>query len=184
MKRIAVFCGSNFGTDPGFSEASVILAKSLVEQNIGLVYGGGSGGLMGRIADEVLRLGGEVIGVIPNKLVKKEIAHNNLTELFVVETMHERKAKMAELSDCFIAMAGGIGTLEEIIEVFTWSQLDYHDKPCAFLNTNGYYDTLLRFMEEMVVKGFLRKEQKEKLIIDSDPAALLRKILLSEKWQT
>ncbi|TGN10575.1 TIGR00730 family Rossman fold protein [Leptospira ilyithenensis] len=181
MKRIAVFCGSNFGTDSGFGDASDRLARIMVEKGIGLVYGGGSGGLMGRIADEVLRLGGEAIGVIPHKLVKKEIAHSHLTELIVVETMHERKAKMAELSDGFIAMAGGIGTLEEIVEAFTWSQLEYHDKPCAFLNTNGYYDTLLRFIDEMVLKGFLSFRQKEKLIVDTNPAVLLEKMLLSEK---
>ena len=181
MKRIAVFCGSNFGTDPEFGEASDHLARVMVDKNIGLVYGGGSGGLMGRIADEVLRLGGEAIGVIPHKLIKKEIAHNRLTELFVVETMHERKAKMAELSDGFVAMAGGIGTLEEIVEVFTWSQLEYHNKPCAFLNTNGYYDTLLRFLDEMVLKKFLNPIQKEKLIVDTNPSALLEKMLLSEK---
>ncbi|TGN21043.1 TIGR00730 family Rossman fold protein [Leptospira idonii] len=178
MKRIAVFCGASMGTDPEFIKASDQLANVMVENGFGLVYGGGNSGLMGKIADKVMELGGEAIGVIPEKLVKREIAHYHLTELLVVETMHERKAKMSELSDGFIAMAGGIGTLEELTEVFTWNQLEYHDKPTALLNTSGYYDTLVRFMDEMVSKEFLRSEQRDKLIVDEDPAKLLRKMNL------
>lgn len=159
----------------------------MVSKGIELVYGGGNVGLMGHIADSVLNLGGKVTGIIPERLVDKEVAHNGLTELIIVKTMHERKAKMADLSDGFIALPGGIGTLEEIMEVFTWLQLGYHSKPCALLNVNGFYDPLKMFLESMVTTKFLRKEQKESLLISDDVKYLLEqmeagKIVYQDKW--
>lgn len=174
MKRITVFCGSNYGAKSEYAQAAEQLAKLMVDANIGLVYGGGNIGLMGHIADEVLRLGGEVIGVIPKKLQEREVAHNGLTQLHVVDTMHERKALMANLCDGFIAMPGGIGTLEEIIEVFTWLQLEYHHKPCALLNVDGYYDKLDDFLQHMVSSNFLSEDTRKKLIIEENPERLLK----------
>lgn len=173
MKRITVFCGSNYGTKSEYAQAAEQLAQLMVANKIGLVYGGGNIGLMGHIADEVLKLGGEAIGVIPKKLQEREVAHLNLTKLHVVETMHERKAMMANLCDGFIAMPGGIGTLEEIIEVFTWLQLEYHHKPCALLNVDGYYDKLDDFLKHMVHSNFLSDDTRQKLIIESNPKRLL-----------
>ena len=173
MKRIAVFCGSNTGNNPAYADAARQLAKSLVDRNIGLVYGAGNVGLMGVIADEVLQLGGEVIGVIPQKLVEMEVAHHGITRIEIVDTMHERKALMAELADAFIAMPGGIGTLEEIIEVFTWTQLGYHEKPCALLNTEGYYDHLIGFMDSMVEREFLKAHHRANMIVNDNPEDLM-----------
>jgi len=173
MKRISVFCGANYGAKSEYAKAAEQLAKLMVDANIGLVYGGGNIGLMGHIADEVLRLGGEAIGVIPRKLQEREVAHLNLTQLHVVETMHERKALMANMCHGFIAMPGGIGTLEEIIEVFTWLQLEYHHKPCALLNVAGYYDKLDDFLQHMVSSNFLAEETRKKLIIEESPERLL-----------
>ncbi len=173
MKRITVFCGANYGAKSEYAQAAEQLAKLMVDANIGLVYGGGNIGLMGHIADEVLRLGGEVIGVIPRKLQEREVAHINLTQLHVVETMHERKALMANLCNGFIAMPGGIGTLEEIVEVFTWLQLEYHHKPCALLNVAGYYDKLDDFLQHMVSNTFLSEDTRKKLIIEENPEKLL-----------
>lgn len=173
MKRITVFCGSNYGTNPAYAKAAEQLAQGMVANNIGLVYGGGNIGLMGHIADEVLRLGGEVIGVIPRKLQEREVAHTGLTQLHVVETMHERKALMANLCDGFIAMPGGIGTLEEIIEVFTWLQLEYHHKPCALLNVDGYYNKLDEFLQHMVEHKFLAENTRQSMIVESSPDKLL-----------
>lgn len=173
MKRITVFCGSNYGNNPAYAKAAEELAQLMVAQHIGLVYGGGNIGLMGHIADEVLRLGGEVIGVIPRKLQEREVAHSGLTELHVVETMHERKALMANLCDGFIAMPGGIGTLEEIIEVFTWLQLDYHQKPCALLNVEGYYNKLDDFLKYMVASNFLLESTRQSMIVEESPEKLL-----------
>lgn len=176
MKSIAVFCGSNFGNESLYLNQTVRLADLLVNQNITLIYGGGAVGLMGALADRVLEIGGTVIGVIPEKLSKAEIAHKGLTALHVVGTMHERKALMADLSDGFIALPGGIGTLEEIIEVFTWTQLGFHNKPCGLLNIGGFYDKLYSFLEEMQGKGFLSSYHLESLLIDSDPQTLIRKL--------
>lgn len=176
MKRITVFCGSNYGNNPAFAQAAEQLAQLMVANNIGLVYGGGNIGLMGHIADEVLRLGGEVIGVIPRKLQEREVAHSGLTQLHVVETMHERKALMANLCDGFIAMPGGIGTLEEIIEVFTWLQLDYHQKPCALLNVEGYYDKLDAFLKYMVSSNFLSEKTRQSMIVEENPELVLKKM--------
>ncbi len=152
------------------------MGKLLTDQQIGMVFGGGNVGLMGASADAVMEAGGEVIGIIPKKLMELEVGHQAITELIIVDTMHERKAKMAELSDGFIAMPGGIGTIEEIIEVFTWHQIGYHNKPCAFLNTNGYYDKLFDFLDHSVSEGFLSATQRAELIIADSPAELLKKV--------
>jgi uncharacterized protein (TIGR00730 family) len=173
MKRLTVFCGSNPGSDAAYLEGCEKLATLLLSKRIDLVYGGGNVGLMGRIAHVVLAGGGKVIGVIPERLVDKEVAHTGLTELIVVRSMHERKAKMAELSDGFIALPGGIGTLEEIMEVFTWTQLGYHSKPCALLNVNGFYDQLDAFLETMVNTKFLKKEHKAMLLVSDDADYLI-----------
>lgn len=177
MKSIAVFCGSNFGNNPAYLSAIKALASILVANNINLVYGGGAVGLMGAIADEMLSLGGEVTGVIPEKLANAEIAHKSLTTLHVVKSMHERKALMAELSDGFIALPGGIGTLEEIIEVFTWTQLGFHAKPCGLLNTAGFYSKLLGFLDHVAAEGFLRPQHLESFLINEDPDALLQQLI-------
>jgi len=187
MKSIAVFCGSNFGNSPAYLEVTRSLASELVFREIRLVYGGGAVGLMGAIADEVLRLGGQVTGVLPEKLAGAEIAHKGLTELHIVKTMHERKALMAELSDGFIALPGGIGTLEEIIEVFTWTQLGFHQKPCGLLNIGGFYDKLTGFLSGMSETGFLSEYHLNTLLVDENPRGLLnkltdQKITYQPKW--
>ena len=177
MKRIAVFCGSKHGSDVAFAEAAKLLGKTLVENNIELVYGGGAVGLMGVIAESVLKHGGKVIGVIPEKLYEMEVAHTGLTELYRVKTMHERKALMADLSDGFIAMPGGIGTLEEMMEVMTWAQIGYHTKPSSFLNVNGYYDEFIAFFDKMENEGFLYVPIREQVIIESDVKPLMKRML-------
>ena len=177
IKRVAVFCGSSSGHNPIYAEAAKELGASLAKQHIDLVYGGGSVGLMGIIADEMIKNNREVIGIIPKKIYDWEVGHTGITQLEVVTDMHERKAKMAALSDAFIAMPGGIGTLEEIVEAFTWLQLGYHHKPCAFLNTNGYYNDLLQFFKTMTKEGFLKEEQYNNLIILDKPNILLDKLM-------
>ncbi|MEQ8240051.1 MAG: TIGR00730 family Rossman fold protein [Cyclobacteriaceae bacterium] len=181
IKRIAVFCGANKGNDPIYEHAAVNLTQVLFQNHVGIVFGGGKVGLMGVIADEMMRLGGEAIGVIPEKLKAMEVGHEGITELHVVDTMHQRKEMMANLSDGFIAIPGGIGTMEEIIEVFTWMQIGYHTKPCALLNVNGYFDHFIAFMDKMVEDGFLKQEQRDKMIIEEDAEWLLTKILESLK---
>lgn len=158
-KRIAVFCGSNNGLDPSYTKSCLELARILVDNRIGMVFGGGNVGLMGILADEMLQLGGEVTGVIPQKLVDIEVAHRGCTHLHIVSGMHERKAMMADLSDAFVALPGGIGTLEELFEVYTWLQLGYHDKPVGVLNVNGFYDQLIGFLKQLVGQGFLKEYQ-------------------------
>lgn len=170
-----------------YAEAARNLARLLVEQNIRLVYGGGNVGLMGIIADEVMSAGGEVIGIIPDSLDKKEVGHRGITELRVVGSMHERKAQMAELADGFIAMPGGIGTFEEFFEILTWAQLGFHEKPCAVLNIAGYYDGLLKLCDTAVSEGFLRPAHRQLILEDSNPEILLEKMrnlkpLPLEKW--
>lgn len=174
MKSVCVYCGSAPGTDVRYAAAARQLAAELVRHNMGLVYGGGNVGLMGIVADEVLRCGGQVTGVIPQALLDKEVGHTGLTTLHVVANMHERKALMAELADAFIALPGGIGTLEELFEVFTWAQLGFHEKPFGLLNVLGYYDGLLNFLRHTVSQGFLQPAQLNLLLTDDDPAALLR----------
>ncbi|HEY8559720.1 MAG TPA: TIGR00730 family Rossman fold protein [Pyrinomonadaceae bacterium] len=187
MKNITVFCGSNSGFRTDYAEAALSLARLFVAQNIRLVYGGGNVGLMGVIADEVMRRGGEVVGIIPESLDQKEVAHRGITELRVVASMHERKAQMAELADGFIAMPGGIGTFEEFFEILTWAQLGFHDKPCAILNIAGYYDGLLALCDNAVAEGFLRPAHRQLILEDSNAEILLEKMrnlkpLPIEKW--
>jgi len=177
MSSICVYCGSSPGNDPAFLEAATRMGASLAQGGHKLVYGGGNVGLMGAVADAALMAGGEVIGVIPEMLAERELAHDRLTTLHTVLTMHERKFRMAELSDGFIAMPGGIGTLEEIIEIFVWSQLGVHTKPCGILNINGFYDPLLSFLEHMTSAQFLSSGHLAQLQVDSDPESLLSKML-------
>lgn len=174
MASICVYCGSSTGRRAGYTAAARALADELVASGFGLVYGGAAKGIMGVIADAVLEKGGEVHGVIPDALVQKEIAHQKLTAQHVVATMHERKALMAELSDGFIAMPGGFGTLEEIIEILTWGQLQFHAKPCGLLNVDGYFDHLLAYLDHAVAEGFLRPENRQMLLCDNTPRGLLR----------
>jgi len=171
--RICVFCGSNIGHNPIYSEAARELGQTLAAQSIELIYGGGRVGLMGIVADATLNAGGMAIGVIPRSLVEVEIHHNKLTELHVVTTMHERKAKMAELADGFIALPGGVGTLEEIFEQWTWAQLGIHRKPCGFLDTNAYFGPLRRMIDQMVVQGFLQPQYASMVVFDARPATLI-----------
>ena len=167
MKRITVFCASSFGTEKIYEEQAIALGKTLAEQNIELVYGGANVGLMGAVADGALNAGGKVIGVLPNFLRSKEIAHLGLTELILVESMHERKTKMNELCDGVIALPGGFGTLEELFEMLTWAQLGLHKKPIAILNVNGFYDSLIALLQTMTEKGLL-KEVNQKMLLVSD----------------
>ena len=174
MRRICVYCGSNTGKRPEYAAAARDLADVLVRHDLELVYGGADKGIMGVIADAVLEQGGKVHGVIPQMLCDKEIAHRGLTELHVVASMHARKTMMAALSDGFIAMPGGFGTLEEIIEMVTWGQLRFHDKPCGLLNTDGYFDRLLEDLDHAAGEGFLRAENRTMLLSDRDPAGLIQ----------
>lgn len=171
--RICVFCGSNSGNNGLYVTAAREMGKTLAAHNIDLIYGGGRVGLMGALADAALGAGGAVIGVMPRALVEREIQHTSLSQLHTVETMHERKTKMAELADGFIALPGGAGTLEEIFEQWTWAQLGIHDKPCGFLNTSGYFDSLRKMIEQMTGEGFLRPEHASMLVFDTHPAAIL-----------
>jgi uncharacterized protein (TIGR00730 family) len=176
MMRICVFCGSNAGARSEYAEAARALATVLAERKLGIVYGGGNVGLMGVLADAALARGGEVIGVIPQKLVDKEVAHRGVTKLLVVETMHERKALMNDLSDAFLALPGGFGTLDEFFEVLTWAQLGFHGKPCALLNVAGYYDGMLAMLDHAVTERFLRPAHRELVIADTDPLRLLQRL--------
>jgi uncharacterized protein (TIGR00730 family) len=176
VRRLCVYAGSNPGNDLIYAQAARELADLLAERGIGLVYGGGRVGLMGVLADTALAAGGEVIGVMPQALVDREIAHEGLTELRVVASMHERKALMAELSDAFVAVPGGIGTLEELIEIYTWSQLGIHAKPCGVLNVDGYYDHLAAFLDHAVAAGFLKAEHRAVLSVASEPGELLERL--------
>ena len=178
---------SNPGSDPAFAAGARDLATTLAERGIGVVYGGGKVGLMGVLADTVLDAGGEAIGVMPQALIDREIGHPRLTELRVVGSMHERKALMAELADAFVAVPGGIGTLEELIEVYTWSQLGIHDKPCGVLNVKGYYDGLVAFLDHAVESGFLRPQHRAVLAVAETAEELLDRLATFtpptvEKW--
>lgn len=176
MKRICVFCGSSTGADPVYERSARELGRMLAGADIELVYGGGSVGLMGVLADAVLSAGGRVTGVIPRALQAREVGHAGLGRLEVVETMHERKARMAELSDGFIALPGGIGTMEELFEVWTWGQLGIHGKPCGLLNVAGYYDRLIEFLDHAVAEAFLRERYRAMLLVESDAATLLARL--------
>ncbi len=173
MKRICVFCGSNKGAKPAYIEAAKSLGKVLVEKNIGLVYGGGKVGLMGVIADEVLAGSGEVIGVIPQSLVAREVAHQNVTQMHIVNSMHERKALMADLSDGFMALPGGMGTFDEFCEILTWAQLGIHQKPCGILNIENYFTPLLAMFDHAMREGFLRDTHRAMVIEATEPETLL-----------
>ncbi len=173
MKALCVYCGSNPGFRGIYAEAAEALGRALAERGITLVYGGAAKGLMGRIADAVLDAGGEVQGVIPQALMHKEIAHTGITRLHMVDTMHERKALMAKLSDGFVAMPGGFGTLEEIIEIVTWAQLRFHGKPCGLFNVDGYFDHLVAYLEHAEREGFLKPEHRRMLMVADEPRALL-----------
>jgi uncharacterized protein (TIGR00730 family) len=180
LHRLCVYAGSNPGARPDYREAAAELATCMAARDIGLVYGGSGLGLMGALADTILAAGGEAIGVMPQALVDREIAHTGLTELRVVGSMHERKALMAELADGFVAVPGGIGTLEELVEVFTWSQLGIHSKPCGVLDAAGFYAGLSSFLDHMVEEAFLRAEHRAGLLSDSDPGTLLDRL---EAWE-
>jgi uncharacterized protein (TIGR00730 family) len=180
MKRICVFCGSSPGSDLAYRACAEELASELVRRNIGLVYGGGNVGLMGAIADAVLQAGGEAIGVIPEHLMTREIGHKQLAKLHIVKSMHERKALMADLSDAFIALPGGFGTLEEFCEVLTWSQLGLHSKPCGIVNVRGYYTHLLAMLDHAVEEKFLKPQNRALVLSRDTPSDLLRAF---EEWR-
>jgi uncharacterized protein (TIGR00730 family) len=187
LRSVTIYCGSSPGADPAFTEKTRELARLLASSDIRVVYGGSHAGLMGVLADAAMEAGGEVLGVMPRALFDREAAHTGLSELRVVGSMHERKALMAELSDAFIALPGGIGTLEELIEVYTWSQLGMHRKPLGVLNVNGYYDALGAFLDVAVQQQFLRPQQRRALISEHEPEALLQRLASAEppplpKW--
>ena len=177
IKNICVYCGSSNGGLDAYGEAGNALAQALVKHKMGLVYGGASIGVMGKVADGVLALGGEVIGVIPKALAHKEVAHHHLTQLHVTESMHERKMLMAELSDGFIALPGGIGTFEELFEIWTWAQLGFHHKPIGLLNISGYYDHLIQFLDHVLAEQFVNQETRDLLMVESDPDVLLDRFI-------
>jgi uncharacterized protein (TIGR00730 family) len=186
-KRLCVFCGSNAGVRPAYAETAVALGKLLASRGIAIVFGGSHLGLMGAVAQAALDAGGEVTGVIPRALVAKEVADLGLADLRVVESMHERKALMAELADGFIALPGGFGTFEEFCEILTWAQLGFHGKPCGLLNVEGYYDHLLKLFDHAVEEGFVKPQHREMVLCESDPGALVERVLAftpphEEKW--
>lgn len=175
MKSVCVYCGSNPGRQPAYAEAARGLGAALVARGLGLVYGGASVGVMGVLADAVLALGGHVTGVIPEALVRREVAHPGLSRLVVTGSMHERKTRMADLADGFVALPGGIGTLEELFEAWTWAQLGLHGKPCGLLNVAGYFDGLLAFLDHAVAERFVKEPHRAMLIVSDDPSELLRR---------
>jgi uncharacterized protein (TIGR00730 family) len=179
-RRICVFCGSNSGLRPSYTASAISLAKYLVAKNISIVYGGGNSGLMGVLADTVLELGGKITGIIPRGLVEKEAAHSRLADLRIVESMHERKALMADLADAFIALPGGYGTFEEFCEVLTWTQLGIQRKPCGLLNVDGYYDALLNLFDHAVAEQFLKPEHRAIVVSDSVAETLVARLLAHE----
>jgi uncharacterized protein (TIGR00730 family) len=189
MRRICVFCGSSAGARPEYAGAARTLGALLAERGIGLVYGGGRVGLMGVVADAVLEAGGEAVGVIPEALVRREVGHAGLTELHVVASMHERKARMADLADAFVALPGGFGTFEEFCEVLTWSQLGIHPKPCGLLNVAGYYAPLLAMFDHAASEAFVRPQHRALVLEESAPARLLDRLAafvppVTEPWIT
>ena len=176
VKSICVYCGSKRGRQEVYAAAARQLAQSLVERRLRLVFGGGSIGIMGVVADAVLALGGEVVGVIPRSLMRDEVVHTSLTELHVTESMHERKTVMADLADGFIALPGGLGTLEEMFEVWTWAQLGFHAKPCGLLNVDGYFDQLMQFLDHATAEEFVRPHHRSLLIAATEPGVLLERM--------
>ena len=184
MERICVFCGANPGLDPAYLESARKLGALLAEREIELVYGGGRVGMMGALADAVLAAGGSVIGVIPEALSTKEVAHEDLTQLYVVASMHERKATMAKLSDAFVALPGGYGTLEEFCEVLTWAQLGLHIKPCGLLDVGGFWAPLTKFFDSCVTAGFIGAEERGLVLVEDDAAAMLAKLAAFQPTST
>ena len=187
MKRICVFCGSSMGSNSVYKKAAALLGKVLAEQQIKLVYGGGNVGLMGILADSSLEYGGKVIGIIPKSIAELEIAHRNLTELNIVESMHERKLLMGEMSDAFIAMPGGFGTLDELSEALTYNQLRIYDKPVGLLNINSYFDGLLKFLDHAVDEKFVRTEHRSNILVSDNPLELIQLLqqfepVVIKKW--
>jgi uncharacterized protein (TIGR00730 family) len=188
LKRICVFCGSSFGARAAYKQAAEQLGKALADHKLGLVYGGGNVGLMGAVADAALAAGGEVIGVIPDSLLRRELGHRGLTKLNVVKTMHERKALMADLSDAFIALPGGFGTMEEFCEIVTWSQLGIQQKPCGLLNIEGYWNNFLAMLDHSVDERFVRPENSELILVATNPKSMLERLMdwepphQVEKW--
>lgn len=187
MKNIAVFCGSSSGSEPVFSEKATLLGQAIAQRGYGIVYGGAHVGLMGAVADGALQAGGEVTGIIPEFLKKKELDHNHLTQIHIVETMHERKALMCEMSDGIIALPGGYGTMDELFEMLTWAQLSLHKKPIGILNINGFYDPLVTLSERMIEKQFVKKEYRNLWIIEDNIEVLLNKMSVyvapvNDKW--
>ncbi|OYU70060.1 MAG: Rossman fold protein, TIGR00730 family [Alphaproteobacteria bacterium PA2] len=187
MRSVCVFCGSSPGKDPQYLAAATTMGRLIAERNAVLVYGGAKVGLMGAVADAALAAGGEVVGVLPEALAAKELAHTSLTRLEVVSSMHERKARMADLSEGFVALPGGAGTLEEIFEIWTWGQLGFHGKPAGFLNVSGYYNGLAAFLDHTVKEAFVKPVHRDMLTFSDDPAALLDALAayeapVSEKW--
>ncbi len=187
LKRICVFCGSSPGRSPRYMEVAASLGRAMAARKIGLVYGGASVGLMGVIADAIMQAGGDVIGVIPESLVKYEVAHRGLKDLRVVASMHERKAAMTDLSDGFIAMPGALGTMDELFEALSWAQLGEHTKPCGMLNIDDYYAHLVAFLDHAVDERFLRVEHRALLLIETEPVAMLDRLASYvppkfEKW--
>ena len=176
VRSICVYCGSRAGASPAYSDSARAVGTEIARRGWQLVYGGGRAGLMGVVADAALAAGGRVVGVIPQSLMGRELGHIGLTELHVVETMHQRKTLMAERSDAFLALPGGIGTFEELFEVWTWRQLGYHDKPIALLNVSGYYDPMLQVVAQGVTQGFMNAVQSALLLVGTDPFALLDRI--------
>jgi hypothetical protein len=187
IRRICVFCGSSTGGDPRYREAAEELARAIVASGRGIVYGGGSVGLMGVLADAALQAGGEVIGVIPEALAREELLHGGLSETHVVRTMHARKALMAERSDAFVAMPGGFGTFEELLEIITWRQLHFHSKPVGILNVAGYYDGLVSLVAHAIGEGFIRSGHEALLLVEESPRALVARLeaplaAVAPKW--
>ena len=187
VKSVCVFCGSSMGDRAAYRESAEAMGQALAKANLGLVYGGGHVGLMGAVANATLAAGGTVTGIIPKALYDKEVGHDGLTKLEIVGSMHERKARMAELADAFVALPGGLGTFEELFEVWTWAQLGWHPKPVALLDVDGFYRPLSQFLDEVVARGFVRQIHREMLIVATDPSDLLEKLAAYEppkvvKW--
>jgi uncharacterized protein (TIGR00730 family) len=177
MKRICVFCGSRAGSDPDYAEAAVQTGRAIAAAGAGMVFGGGSVGMMSIVANAVLDAGGEVTGVIPQFLIEKEHLHPRITDMRIVQTMHERKALMAKLSDAFVALPGGFGTIEEIFEMLTWNQLGLHAKPCGFLNVNDYYTPLIEFLDHAVAQGFVAEQVRAAIVVESEIKHMVERML-------
>jgi uncharacterized protein (TIGR00730 family) len=175
LRSVCVFCGSNTGARTAYAEAAQAVGRAIATRGLDLVYGGAGLGLMGALADAALAAGGRVVGIIPGALVEREIAHPGLSELHQVNSMHERKAMMADRADAFLALPGGAGTMEEVFEVWTWAQLGHHRKPVGFLNVEGFFNALLAFLDHQVAERFIRSEHREMLIVDREPESLLRR---------